>query len=68
MSAPAKALPLLRPKEAAQLLGLATATLCKWRSRGVGPKWLRIGPMKTTRYAPEAIAEYLAAATRAPAE
>ena len=35
---------LLTKTEAAALLGLRPATLCTWRSRGLGPAFLRIGP------------------------
>ena len=34
---------LLSEIAAAALLGLRPATLCSWRSRGVGPRFLRLG-------------------------
>lgn len=36
--------------EAAARLRLAEVTLRKWRKRGYGPKWYRIGPGRGTIY------------------
>ena len=33
---------LLTTHEAARRLGLASGTLCNWRVRGVGPKFIRL--------------------------
>lgn len=35
--------PLATPTEVAEYLGLALVTLSKWRQRGRGPQWLKIG-------------------------
>jgi predicted DNA-binding transcriptional regulator AlpA len=45
MTAPA----LLTPKEAAAFLQLSEKTLEKWRSKGTGPKFRRMGH-RTVRY------------------
>ena len=39
---------LLCTKEAARLLGVHHNTLCKWRIRGVGPRFIKAG--NTVRY------------------
>jgi excisionase family DNA binding protein len=39
---------LLSTKEAARLLGVHHNTLCKWRIRGVGPRFIKAG--NTVRY------------------
>ena len=36
--------PMLNPRQAAEFIGVCTATLCHWRQRGSGPPWIRIGP------------------------
>jgi len=35
---------ILRARELAQLIGVSTDTLCRWRRSGEGPRWQRIGP------------------------
>jgi len=37
------------PKEAADYLGLAPLTLANWRSRGIGPAFLKLGEERTDR-------------------
>jgi predicted DNA-binding transcriptional regulator AlpA len=34
---------MLRPRDAAAWLGIATATLSKMRTRGTGPRFVRVG-------------------------
>ena len=34
---------LLTPREAARLLRLSERTLCRYRTLGIGPAWLRAG-------------------------
>ena len=41
--------PLLTPSQAADWMGLKTATLRDWRRTGTGPKWISIN-RKTIRY------------------
>ena len=40
---------LLKPTEAAELLGVATTTLAHWRSKGVGPSYSALNA-RTIRY------------------
>lgn len=49
---------LMTPAELAQRLGLKETTLADWRSRSVGPKFIRIGN-KFPRYLPEDVDEWL---------
>lgn len=42
-------LALLTPKEAASFLRVAEETLAKWRTKGTGPKFRRLGH-RTVRY------------------
>lgn len=42
----------LKPEEVAPLLGVSKVTLSRWRRRGEGPPWRRLGP-RLIRY-PEA--------------
>ena len=42
-------LDLLRPGEVARLLGVDPMTLLRWRAKGEGPVWFRLGP-GTIRY------------------
>lgn len=44
---------------AAQALGVSYWTLVKWRRRGVGPKYRRIG-QKAVRYRPEDLEAFAA--------
>lgn len=41
----------LRPRELADLLGLTTRTLCRWRAAGRGPTFIREG--RIVRYRTE---------------
>jgi len=50
---------LLKTKEAAALLSVSVASLEKWRVRGIGPQFQRIGP-RTIRYDIDALAEHQA--------
>lgn len=34
---------LMTSREVAELLGIASATLCRWRARGDGPRWTKTG-------------------------
>jgi len=52
---------LLCTKEAARLLGLHHNTLCKWRIRGVGPRFIKAG--NTVRYRRSDIEEWLQSRT-----
>ena len=40
---------LLRPSEAAELIGLKTRALEAWRYRGTGPRWVKLSP-RVVRY------------------
>jgi excisionase family DNA binding protein len=53
---------LLTVKEAAELLRLTKSTLDKWRTKGVGPKFIYVG--RLVRYARPHLAEYTAQSTR----
>ena len=48
MSTPANSSTLLTTREAARRLGLASGTLCNWRSRGQGPAAIHLG--RAVRY------------------
>jgi predicted DNA-binding transcriptional regulator AlpA len=50
---------LLRPQDAAALLGLNVQTLEKWRVRGCGPQFERLTP-KVIRYSRRALREWRA--------
>lgn len=49
--------PLLSAGRAAELIGNHPKTLEKWRARGIGPKYLRLGGR--IRYTAQAIQEYI---------
>ena len=34
--------PMLTPEEVSQRTGLSTNTLANWRSRGIGPSWVKL--------------------------
>lgn len=55
---------LLRPREAAQRLGISVATLPGWRARGFGPAHIRISS-RAVRYAADEIDRWLAQRVRA---
>lgn len=52
---------LLTPKEAAELLGYAPATLAMWRYTGDGPEYVKSG--KNVRYTPESLERWITAHT-----
>ena len=57
---------LLTEHEAADRLGLAVATLRRWRWSGDGPKHIKLGPARgsAVRYAPADLAAFVAAGIR----
>jgi predicted DNA-binding transcriptional regulator AlpA len=55
---------LVRPDEFAAELGIPVKTLAEWRSRGLGPAYIKVG--RHVRYRREAIAEWEAGQTRRP--
>jgi predicted DNA-binding transcriptional regulator AlpA len=54
---------LLREKEVAEILGLSSATLRNWRTRGDGPPFVRLSG-RAIRYEPVALREWVAHRTR----
>ncbi len=36
--------PILRPPAASQFLGISASTLAKWRMKGIGPAFMKLGP------------------------
>jgi predicted DNA-binding transcriptional regulator AlpA len=59
MTLPVDAPLLYTPRQAAELLGLATSTLSKMRLRGDGPAFLKLGA--SVRYPVAAVEAYVAA-------
>lgn len=57
---------LLTETEAAERLGLAVATLRRWRWSGDGPEFVKLGTSRgsAVRYAPSALAAFVAAGAR----
>ncbi len=57
---------LLNEHEAAGYLGLAVATLRRWRWSGDGPKHIKLGSARgsAVRYSPQALADFIAAGVR----
>jgi hypothetical protein len=58
---------LLRPVEAAQLLGVRTKTLANWRCQGVGPAFVKFGAPRgrgAVRYARADLLKWIATHTR----
>ena len=53
--------PLLREREVADLLGVSDYLLQKWRWKGIGPRWIRVGGPtgRAVRYRRRDIDEYL---------
>jgi predicted DNA-binding transcriptional regulator AlpA len=49
---------LLTTKDAAQLLSLRPDTLARWRWRGIGPEFVRVGG-RAVRYPATALADWL---------
>lgn len=54
---------LLRPKQAAELLGVSLHTLYVWRTKGTGPEYNKISA-KNVRYSVESINDFLAKSKR----
>lgn len=50
----------MKTRDAARFLSVSVASLEKWRQRGIGPEFHKLGP-RTVRYHADALAEYLAA-------
>ena len=48
----------LSAKEAADHIGISRSTLSKWRMRGEGPRWHRVGP-RLVRYFKDEVDEWL---------
>ncbi len=59
---PSSVEPLLDPRAAADLLGVAVGTLAEWRCFGTGPAFIKMG--RHVRYAPAALRTWVAAQTR----
>jgi predicted DNA-binding transcriptional regulator AlpA len=53
------AAPLLTSTQVADLLQVSTATLCRWRQRQCGPKWINLGGT-TPRYRSEDVEAFIA--------
>lgn len=49
---------LLRPQQVAEKLLTTEGTLAKWRLRGCGPKFIRLG-LRTVGYRPEDLDEWI---------
>ena len=58
--------PLLNENEAAALLGLAVATLRRWRSDGRGPRFTKLGD--SVRYERESLSAFVEAGRRETAD
>ncbi len=54
--------PLLKERAAADRLGVCASTLRRWRWAGYGPEWIKLGG--AVRYAPEALARFIAVCQR----
>ena len=54
--------PVLNTEAARQILGLKRGTLEKWRLRGCGPRFIKVG--RAVRYRPEDIDAWLSSRTR----
>jgi len=55
---------LISTKEAAEMLGTTEGTLKSWRSRGSGPKWVKLGA--AVRYDVGDLLEFIKRNTRVP--
>ena len=53
---------LIDAPEAAKILGIDLGTLANWRSRNVGPGFVKIGGR--VRYSPSGLRDYITARTR----
>jgi hypothetical protein len=51
-------------KQAAEMLGTTVGTLKSWRSRGLGPKWVKLGA--AVRYDVEELLDFIKRNTRVP--
>lgn len=56
--------PLLKERDAARVLTISTRTLQAWRTRGVGPAFVRIG--RAVRYRLSAMMEFMNSNTHQP--
>jgi len=56
-SSPSTQKRLLKTAEAAHLLGLAAGTLMNWRSKGLGPDYVKLG--RVVRYRVESLNDYV---------
>jgi predicted DNA-binding transcriptional regulator AlpA len=56
---------LLRPEEAASRLGIQAHTLQAWRTRGIGPKYVKLTP-RAVRYNVRDLEAWLVAHTMGP--
>lgn len=56
---------LISTKHAAEMLGTTEGTLKSWRSRGLGPKWVKLGA--AVRYDVEELLDFIKRNTRVPA-
>lgn len=55
---------LILTKQAAEMLGTTEGTLKSWRSRGLGPKWVKLGA--AVRYDVEELLDFIKRNTRVP--
>lgn len=55
---------LIPTKQAAEMLGTTEGTLKSWRSRGLGPKWVKLGA--AVRYDVEELLDFIKRNTRVP--
>src|SRR5690242_13600599 len=55
---------LISTRQAAEMLGTTEGTLKSWRSRGVGPKWVKLGA--AVRYDVEELLDFIKRNTRVP--
>jgi helix-turn-helix protein len=55
---------LVGTKEAAEMLGTTEGTLKSWRSRGIGPSWVKLGA--AVRYDVEELLSFIKRNTRLP--
>jgi predicted DNA-binding transcriptional regulator AlpA len=55
---------LITTKQTAEMLGTTVGTLKSWRSRGVGPQWVKLGA--AVRYDVEELLDFIKRNTRVP--
>jgi hypothetical protein len=55
---------LIGAKQAAEMLGTTVGTLKGWRSRGIGPSWVKLGA--AVRYDVEELLDFIKRNTRVP--